>query len=88
MTVYDRLRALHLPFLQTSNRQETTKYKAGTLLLNMYESAGESVQPIGDKIEFETTSADCLDKDVQLEEEVEEYMYSDRSDRKRYGVRH
>ena len=41
---------------QRTVRQETTKYKAGTLPLNMY----ERTQPIGEKLQFGTPSADNL----------------------------
>ena len=41
---------------QRTVRQETTKYKAGTLPLNMYERR----QPIGEKLQFGTPSADDL----------------------------
>ena len=41
---------------QRTVRQETTKYKAGTLPLNMYESK----QPVGGKIQFETPPANEL----------------------------
>lgn len=54
---------------QRTVRQETTKYKAGTLPLNMYERK----QLIGEKIQFETPSADDLDEN-QLDE------FSDGSD--------
>ena len=43
---------------QRTVRQETTKYKAGTLPLNMYERK----QPIGEKIQFAIPSAHDLNE--------------------------
>ena len=48
---------------QRTVRQETTKYKADTLPLNMYERK----QPIGEKIQFAIPSAHDLDE-TQLDE--------------------
>ena len=43
---------------QKTVRQETTKYKAGTLPLNMYKGK----QPIGEKVQFETPSINGLNQ--------------------------
>ena len=50
---------------QRTVRQETTKYKAGTLPLNVYERK----QPIGEKVQFAIPSAHDLDE-TQLEPET------------------
>ena len=44
---------------QRTVQQETTKYKAGTLPLNMYEGN----QPVGEKIQFEIPSAYDVNED-------------------------
>ena len=72
---------------QRTVRQETTKYKAGTLPLNMYERK----QPIGDKIQFAIPFAHDLDETQlgetcpncagdHIENQVDENSGSDSSD--------
>ena len=48
---------------QRTVRQETTKYKSGTLPLNMYQSE----EQIGEKVKFESSDSDA-DVDEELPE--------------------
>ena len=58
---------------QRTVRQEITKYKAGTLPLNMYESK----KPISEKIQFETASDNKLHEN---DENSSEHLDENRSD--------
>ena len=58
---------------QRTVQQEITKYKAGTLPLNMYESK----KPIGEKIQFETASDNKLQEN---NENSSEHLDGNRSD--------